>query len=358
MSSQKFSKILLPLVFAGLVGCLNESPDAVPDPVPPPPPPAPLPPVPVGGAGVKGPLAGAVVNLYQVNPAQMNLKGALLATGSTGANAAIQGLQAPGNLSGLVLVEFLVDGDTTDLTTGVAPIFDSLVTVVNASRIISGESVYASPLTSMAVSIARSNADSGAPYAGNSDGTVSVAELTAALQVAQSVVKSSLGFGLGAETDIFTASPLITNATTTPAQQAAVVAYRQAIEAASAVIAAVAAAGGGDTPQAAMDALIEDLGDGVINGQVRAEPIAALSTLVSTLEGIVTQDPAALVIPGTDLTIAQIQAVLAQEVATTGATADVSDLADNQLEVPLDPGQAGPFGAIWGQFEWDGAVWQ
>ena len=129
----------------------------------------------VGGAGVKGPLAGAVVNLYLADLGQADLKGAIQGTGSTGADAAIQDLEVPGDISGLVLLEFAVDADTTDLTTGAAPIFDNLVTLVDAQRLVDGDDIYASVLTTMVVSLAQSNADEGAPYSGNDDGTISEA---------------------------------------------------------------------------------------------------------------------------------------------------------------------------------------
>ena len=79
----------------------------------------------LSGSGVKGPLAGAAVSLYELDTSQISLQGALLGEGSTGPNAAIQGLTAPASITGWVVLVFNVDADTTDLTTGAAPIFNS-----------------------------------------------------------------------------------------------------------------------------------------------------------------------------------------------------------------------------------------
>jgi|SaaInl5LU_22_DNA_1037371.scaffolds.fasta_scaffold01718_11 hypothetical protein len=279
----------------------------------------------VGGAGVKGPLVGAEVNLYLVDLAAADLKGAQQgASGTTGADAAIEGLDVPDDLSGLVLLEFAVVAGTTDLTTGAAPIFDNLITVVDASRLASGD-IYASVLTTMVVKLAIRKADSGTPYSGDANGTISADEFTAALTVAQSQVKSTLGFGLDSTTDIFTTSPLITSATTTPAQQAQVAAYRQAIEAVAAISNAVSESGGGATAQEAFDALTEDLSDGTIDGQSDTGAVAAFADVTGTLQATVTQDVSTLMIPGTTTTVGAIASVLTDERAATGNTGTATD---------------------------------
>lgn len=288
----------------------------------------------VGGAGVKGPLAGAVVNLYLADLGQADLKGAIQGTGSTGADAAIQDLEVPGDISGLVLLEFAVDADTTDLTTGAAPIFDNLVTLVDAQRLVDGDDIYASVLTTMVVSLAQSNADEGAPYSGNDDGTISEAEMLTALDVAQTQVKSTLGFGLGDATDIFTTPPLLTD--DPDEDQAEVAAYRQAIEAVAAIANAVSEAGGGATAQDAFEALTEDLTDGIIDGQGDDGAIADLET-VPTLTDIVTQDVTELVIPGTETTVGDIETVLADETEETGSTADTADLESGEITIDPEP---------------------
>ncbi len=304
--------LLLPLVF--LAGCIFESndEDAVSQPLE------------VGGAGVKGPLAGAEVNLYLADLGQSDLKGELQGTGSTGEDASIQDLEVPGDISGLVLLEFVVDDDTTDMTTGAAPIFDSLITLVDAQRLVEGDDIYASVLTTMVVNLAALKADDGTPYSGNEDGSISEEEMLAALDVAQNQVKSTLGFGLEADTDIFTTPPLLTDDTTDAAVQQSVAAYRQAIEAVAAVANEIAEAGGGSSAQEAFEALTQDLSDGAIDGQSDEGAITALET-VTTLADIVTQDVTDLVIPGTDTTVGDIETVLAEETEDTGATSELDE---------------------------------
>lgn len=291
----------------------------------------------VGGSGVKGPLANAEVSLYALDTSQTNLRGALLDEGSTGPNAGIQGLAIPETTTGWVVLLFEVDADTTDLTTGAAPVFNSLITVVQAQRVLDGDDIYASPLTTMAVNLARRKADTGSPYSGNGDGTITEAEFTTALSIAQRQVKATLGFGLDDSTDIFTTPPLVTTNTTDSASKAKVAAYRQAIEAVAAVANAVSQAGGGANAQEAFDALTEDLSDGTIDGQSDSGEIASFTAVASTLASVVTQDVTNLVIPGTNISVGDIESVLASETAETGVDTDVSDLETGAVTVNPTP---------------------
>lgn len=291
----------------------------------------------VNGSGVKGPMAGALVNLYQVDLSKPDLRGAKIDAGETGADARIQDLQAPAGLSGPVLLEFVADADTIDLTTGAKPIFSMLETVVDAQRLQNGDPIFASPLTTMAVKLASRKADSGSPYAGDGNGQISSDEFIAALAVAQGQVKSTFGFGLTAATDIFTAPPLITDQTTDATSQTEVAAYRQAIEAVGAISKAVSDGGGGDSAEAAFDALTEDLTDGVIDGKGDQGDVAALQPVSSSLTATVTQDVTSMKIPGTAIAIGDIETVLVNETQDTGATTDTTALASGQVSVDPQP---------------------
>lgn len=293
----------------------------------------------VAGAGVKGPLAWAVVNLYQVDLSATDLKGSLLDQGNTDAAAAIQGLALPAGTSGLVLVEVVADADTIDITSGAYPVLDTLYTVVDAQRIIDGEAVYATPLTTMAVKLARAKADTGAPYCGDGNDTITLAEFTAALALAQAQVKATLGFGLDSSVDIFDVPPLLTDDTDTAAEQEQVVRYRQAIEALAAVVQQVADdSSASDTPQQIFEALIDDLADGEIDGENSGVPVAALAALDTpidtTLAGL---DLNALTIPGTTTPVSDIEDQLAAEVEQTGAAVDTTDLENDAVSADLDP---------------------
>jgi hypothetical protein len=287
----------------------------------------------VQGAGVKGPLAGAQVNLYQTDFGQIDLKGVLLGSGTTGPNSSIQDLEVPLGISGLLLLEFSVVEGTIDITTGVTPIFHSLVTVIDAERILNGEDIYASVLTNMVVKLALQKADSGSPYSGDMNGSLSEEEYTAALAVAQQQVKSTLGFGLSGTTDIFTTPPLVTSDTITVTQQADLVAYRQAIEAVAAIANALSESGGGASAQEAYDALIEDLSDGDIDGQSDSGAVEAFASVTETLEATVTQDVSVLVIPGTGMRVSGIKEMLVTEALTTGNATNAEDLED--IVVPM-----------------------
>jgi hypothetical protein len=291
----------------------------------------------INGSGVKGPLAGAITRLYQIDLAQVDLKGTLLSEGSTNNNAAITGLSIADGLSGLLLLEFIVDEDTTEINTGKAPVFNRLVTVIDVQRIYDGGSIYASPLTTMAVSLAQSKADSSSPYIGNGDTIISEAEFVAALGFAQNQIKSAIGFGLDSTVDIFVVPPMINAETDTTAEQTAVVKYRQAIEALAAVSVKTAAdSTASDTAQEVFDALTEDLTDGDIDGQ---SSTGAVSTLIALDVPIETSMAAvnlnALLIPGTTTPVTDIETELVAETSITGETTDTTALENNTIDVDL-----------------------
>jgi len=292
----------------------------------------------IEGAAVKGPLAGAVVNVYEVDLSADDLKGSLLDEGSTGSDAAIDGLEIDEGLSGLLLLEFVVDDDTVEVNTGEAPVFESLVTVCDVQRIYDGDAIYASPLTTMAVSLAQRKADTGSPYAGNDDDVISESEFVAALEIAQNQVKSTLGFGLDTAVDIFTVPPLITSETDTVEEQTDVAAYRQAIEALAAVAEQVANDSvADDSAQDIVDALVEDLSDGVIDGESDEGPIDALTGLDDDIDTILTTvDLATLLIPGTDRPVTDVESELVDEMAATGEEVDTGALEDDTIEVDLE----------------------
>ncbi len=296
---------------------------------------------PVAGGGVKGPLANAVANIYQVDPTATDLKGVLLGSGVTGANAGLQGLTVPNAVQGLVLLEITADADTIDITTGAAPILTSLRSIVDASSLTS--QIYVTPLTTLAVNLAASNADSNlVPYTGNADGTVTTAEIQAALDIAAGQVVSSLGFGLPSTTNIFLTRPLLTNDDDTNAEQQAVLAYRQAIEGVSAILDLIVQnaqannAASGLTPDQVLAAVSADLSDGVIDGNDRTGAIGALVD-VGDVAAIATTDVTLLQIPGTTTLVSAVRDVLAAEVSTTGASVSTTAISSGEVVADLMP---------------------
>ncbi len=292
----------------------------------------------INGAGVKGPLANAEVNLYALDYAAADLKGSLLDEGETGSNAAITGLTVPAGRTGLVMLEFIVDADTVEINTGLAPVFDRLVTVIDVQRLYDGEAVYASPLTTLAVEIAIANADQNTPFNGNGDGDITAAEFTDALEVARRLVTGSLGFGMPTSIDIFTTPPLITDTTVTVDAQAEVASYRQAIEALAALTIILSGdTTATDTPADLLAALAEDLGDGDIDGEGKQGVVAAYLSLTEDVDTQASEmDLDTITVPGTSDPISDIESVLVSEKAVSGSTTDTSALEDGSVEVELN----------------------
>jgi len=293
----------------------------------------------ISGSGVKGPLAGAITRLYTLDLTQTDLKGNLLAEGSTSSDASINGLTINSDVSGWLLLEFIVDDDTVEINTGRTPVFDHLVTVFDVQRVYDGDSIYASPLTSMTVSLAQRKADSSSPYIGNGDDNISEEEFIAALGFAQNQLKSTVGFGLDTTVDIFTVPPMLTTTTDTTEKQTSVVKYRQAIEALAAVAEKIAADSSvsTDSAQDIIDALVEDLRDGDIDGDNNGSSVATLAALDIPIEiELAAVDVNALLIPGTSTPVSDIETELVIEMALTGETADTSALENDVIDVVLE----------------------
>ena len=273
----------------------------------------------LSGGGVKGPLAGAVVTAYAFDPTALGFKGAVIDTGETNSAAQIVGLELPEPTDPPYILEVTSDADTTDLTTGVYPVIQTMRTVITQEMLDSGISIYATPLTTMALGLAVRNADSNAaPYSGNSDGTVTELEFLNALDVAASVVTATLGFGLDSSVDIYTASPVINSDTDTAEEQETTAEYRTAVEAVTALVYELEQQSEGTTTDDVLASMTVDLDDGDFDD-------------ATTLE-VIQQDPTRLVIPNTTLTVGQVTEILADETSSTGATTDTSSLSSLILD--------------------------
>lgn len=132
------------------------------------------------GIDVKGPLANAIVKVYTLDASKANFKGDLIATASTNGKATISGLSLPFPLNPPYIMEFTTGANTTDITTGVAPVITTLRIIITQDLLDNGAQIYATPLTSMAVDIAILKAG------------VSSAQFATALDTAQAQVKSTL----------------------------------------------------------------------------------------------------------------------------------------------------------------------
>jgi hypothetical protein len=151
----------------------------------------------VNGGGVKSPLADAIVTVYNFDSTKTGFKGSVAATATTDSSVAITGLAIPFPVSPPYIMEFTSVIGTTDITTDRFSVIDTMRTVITESLLDSGEQIYATPLTTMAVDIAVTNA-------ANTNGTagIQVDEFETAFSAAAAQVVSTLGFGMSGNIDI------------------------------------------------------------------------------------------------------------------------------------------------------------
>ena len=297
----------------------------------------------ISGSAVKGPMANAIVNIYQFSGTATKLQGSLLDTGSTTPQAEIQGLQIPGDHSGVIILEVTADDDTVDLVSGTTPAVTVFRTVLADTAAATTNPIYPSPLTTLAYDLAVLKADSNTSgFTGNNDGTTTEAEFLQGFAVAAAKVASSLGFGIPSNLDLNSTPPMVTAATTSTESLSQAAAYRTAIEAVSAIlvnIQAAAKASNADTPETTdslLSALAADLGDGEIDGQADGQVIAAF-TDVGDVASQINVDPATLTIPGTDILVTDVESVLVSEKQATGVSTDSGDLEDGTASATPAP---------------------
>ena len=277
----------------------------------------------IEGAGVKGPLANAIVTVYTYDATQEGVKGGVAAAATTDSSSAITGLSLPFPLNPPYVIEFTSDANTSDVTTGMAPVIGTLRSVITQTLLDKGEQIYASPLTTMAVDIAVSR----------SIETTTGAEFEALLAESAKQVVSTLGFGMPDSVDIFDTPPLIDSTTITEAQQGEAAAYRSAIEALTAVAFEMEKQSTGDV-QTVLSELSMDLADGVIDGTVDGESSDVFS---DTTLNVLAQTPETLVIPNTNppQTVADVQAIMVSEKTITLAAVDTAPI------TPIENGGTG-----------------
>jgi len=294
----------------------------------------------VNGAGVKGPLINANVTAYQIDTAQVDLKGDIVARGSSNTSANLQ-LSIPENLSnnGPFLIEYT---DGTEIN-GEMPVIESLSTIITSQQLLAGTPVYATPLSTFAIGHARQIADSLDNNAdpltegllGNNNGSVSITELMAALETTSSNIKATLGLGLlTEEMNLFTTSPLI-NADTDTEDTLAI---RTANEVFAAIVSTlkdeIIDDGSTASGVSLVAALASDFADGSFNKQNGSNPITALNT-IDDIAAVLTQNPALLEVPNSDKTISQINELLAEEAETLSPELPVVSLESPDIAAPL-----------------------
>ena len=334
------SLVVSSLVF--LSGCFSSSDDDSTDVVTPPIPEPEPETLSIAGGGVKGPMAFATVTVYTIDPSAESFKGSVAGTGNTNAEAQIENLALTFPLAAPYILEISANENTVDITTGLAPVITNVKTLLTDELLSSGEQIFATPLTDMTVSLIFKNADSNVePYSGNSDGVTSNEEILAAMAPAQSQVKSTMGFGLNDDIDIFTTPPLINETTNSEEEQASTAAYRSAVEALTAVVFEMQQVINNEdvTTDSILSDMAADLSDGEIDGVVDGEvtetyPEAALDVLE--------QDPAMLPIPNDPegRTVADVKDVIIEETEQTGnGEADTTAFEESEELIVLEPAE-------------------
>lgn len=297
----------------------------------------------LSGTPVKGPMANAEVHAYRFDSSAANFQGALIDSGLTNEQAQIIDLRIPSSHEGAIVLEIRSVDSTLDLVANAAPEIPVFRALLADSAALAAP-VYPSPMTTLAFDLAATNADTPA-YGGNADNTVSEAEFIAAYGRASRQVVSTLGFGLDSNTDLNTTPPMLTAATGDAASQAAAVSYRTAIEAVTAIVinmrvaSTTSNASSTVSNEQLLGALVEDLSDGEIDGQKGGEAIAAFAD-VPDVVAEVTVDPASLLVPGTNTTLADIERILVSEAADTGAEDVDSSALEEGGEANRDPAPA------------------
>ena len=294
----------------------------------------------VNGAGVKGPLINANVTAYQIDPSQADLKGDIVARGSSDTNANLQ-LAIPENLSnnGPFLIQYT---DGTEIN-GQIPVIESLSTIITSQQLLAGIAIYATPLSSFAIEHARQIADSLENTAdpltigllGNNNGSISIAEFLAAIETTSTHIKATLGLGLLTEDiNLFTTSPLI-NADTDAEDTLAI---RTANETFAAIVSTLKNEITDDGLTASgtslVTALANDFADGSFDKQNAGNPITTLNT-IDNIATVFTRDPALLEVPNSDKNISQINEILAEEAQTLTPELAVVSLQAPEIVAPL-----------------------
>ena len=296
----------------------------------------------ISGSAVKGPLAFADVKIYAIDSTSEGFLGDEVGSGNTDAASQIENLSIPFPLSPPYILEISAVEGTIDITTGQYPVIEVMKTLLTDEMLSGGQQIFATPLTDMTVSLIFKNADSNiAPYTGNADSITSNSEILAAMSVAQEQVKSTLGFGLKGDVDLFSTPPLINEATDSSDKQASTAAYRSAVEALTAVVYEIQKISGDSeiSTDSIIDDLAADLSDGKIDGAV--DGTVTESYPQDALE-ILEQDPATLPIPNDPegRTVSDVKEMIVEETSTTGnETTDTSAFVATEAVISLRPAE-------------------
>jgi len=288
----------------------------------------------ITGGATKGPLTNANVAIYEMNfsAGSPPVPSDAIDTGTTNNQARIQDLQLSFPLNPPYLLEFTATtatkdlstcADPADLTSCFAPVLTTMRTVVTEEMLTSGQNVYATPLTTMAVQMAmQQNAADTAGFLTN-------------LDMAARRVASTLGFGMSSSIDIFNTPPLVDETTDTDEKLGNTASYRSAIEAMGAVVHQIQQNSSAANGSAVLDELADDLAsDGTIDGNTSSGTSTVVTS--STLQALA-YEPKDLTIPNTTKKVSGVTTELQNETSSTGTNTDTTAL--GSVEVIIEPAQ-------------------
>ncbi len=280
----------------------------------------------VEGAAVKGPLKGAEVAVYQLDINADDLKGTLLETGETSASGAITGLDFTVDSLG-VRGPYLIEVTNGLELNDTAPVIPTLRTVISTSQLTTDTAVYATPLTTFTLELARlstieknSDADPDNDIVAYSSKPLEQPGFIEEVANQEAVLRDMFGLGLldgdSGISSIFTSAPIIKD--TANAEQ--VLAHRTVIEVMAALLVEVQDQTGGDG-DTVLKAIAQDLSDGTADGRANGIALNALSNAApDEIATILNQETSALMalpIPGSSDPIASLNSRLVAEAETT-----------------------------------------
>jgi len=244
----------------------------------------------ISGGAVKGPLISAVATVYAIDYSAPDLKGAIVTTGSTDARGVLTGIVVPG--AEVQNAPFLIEYTGGTELDGSTPVIPTLRTVITLDQLRNDVAIYATPLTTVAIELARLNADL-------SNTTSAAANFLAALDSQQQIVKDYFGLGVLGNVDLFTTSAVILFGT----DQAETLNHRTAIETLGAVMVELAAIDINTPVDDLLLGLAQDLADGIPDAAVGGGAVASLAGIgAAPLLATLTQSAdelSALIVPGT-----------------------------------------------------------
>lgn len=171
----------------------------------------------ISGGGIKGPLKNAKVSLYVYDQTTSAGYGALIAVGKTNELTEITDIKITGSLESYYILSFESTNETIDISTQMAPIIPHFDTLISSADIRSGKAIYASPLSSLALSLVQQYVSTGATV----DEAMSQSNLT---------IKSLFSFDISENINLFSSPSLFIASADSFEEQFEIFQLRKAVE--------------------------------------------------------------------------------------------------------------------------------